>query len=457
MPTLQAAQNRDIVALKNPPTHTGHDVIVRYDVTAPATSQHQQPRIPLNIGLVIDRSGSMSGRKLADAVDACRRIVQRLTDVDHCTIVTFDDEAIMIADGALVTPARRELILHALDAVHSGGSTNLSDGWQMAANQLMRQQQQQSTMISHIMLLTDGMANQGITDIESLERIARDDHSRGISVSTYGLGQGYAENELRRIAEAGHGTHQFIEHARDIERYFSNELSELFTVTYRDVSLRIAVPSGFEAEVIGQLPHTRMDTHVIITLGTMIATEQRALFLRLTALQAAVPSHVTVTATLSGVTNDDTRATVTCNSLIHIAPPHSADQAVINQEVEEQAVHVDIAYVRSEAQRLNRAGNFAAAQAYVLQMQARSDVFARNPIYAILANEMQEHIDDWRAKISESTNYMKKRGASRDLMYMREKLAELQARGINDTEVTMLMSQIRMLEERSNRRDDESR
>ncbi len=455
MPTLQADQNRDIVALKNPPIHTGHDVIVRYSITAPDTRQQQQERIPLNIALVIDRSGSMSGRKLADAVDACRRIVQRLTEVDRCTIVTFDDTATMIADGAPVTQARRSLILHALDMVHSGGSTNLSGGWQLAAAQLMLQQQTKT--INHIMLLTDGMANVGITDIESLEGITRDYHHRGISVSTYGLGQGYAENELRRIAEAGHGTHQFIEHARDIERYFSNELSELFTVTYRDVSLRIAVPSGFEAEVIGQLPHTRMDTHVIITIGSMIATEQRTLFLRLTPIQAAVPSQVTVNATLSGVTNDDTRTTVTASSSIQIAPPYIADQAVINQDIEEQAVHVDIAYVRSEAQLRNRGGHYAAARAYVLQMQARSDVFARNPIYAILANEMQEHIDDWRAKISESTNYMKKRGASRDLMYMREKLAELQARGINDTEVTMLMSQIRMLEERRNRRDDDSR
>ena len=455
MPSVLVDLNRTIIPARHTHIPHGNDVIMRVQITAPENSQQQQPRLPLNIGLVIDRSGSMAGKKLSDAVDACRRIVQRLNEIDFCSIVTFDDSTSTIADAQRVTAARRALMLHGLDAVRSGGSTNLSAGWQSAATHLLSQHTQHPNIISHIMLLTDGMANEGITDIESLESMARDYHNRGISVSTYGLGQGYAERELRRIAEAGLGTHQFIEHSADIERYFSNELSELFTVTYRDVSVRINIPNGFSAEVIGQLPHKQEDGAVEVTIGGMIAREQRTIYVRLTPLNSAESSHITLTATLSGTINNDTTVQTTSSAQLQVATPELAAQAPINGEIEYEAVLVDIAYVRSEAQRLNRERNYAEAHAYVLRMQSRSDVFARYPIYTELANEMRNHIDDWRAKRSESVNSMSRRSSVKDLYYLREQLAELLRRGIDGTEIIMLREKIEMLERKFNRHNDD--
>lgn len=453
MPSVIVDFNRTLITPRQPNATLGTDVIMRVQMTAPESSQQQQPRLPLNIGLVIDRSGSMAGKKLNDAVDACRRIVQRLTDIDFCTIVTFDNSATTIADANRVTTARRSLMLHGLDAVRTGGNTNLSEGWQCAATHLLTQHAQHSGMISHIMLLTDGLANAGITDIERLESMARDYHNRGISVSTYGLGQGYAERELRRIAEAGLGTHQFIEDSADIERYFSNELSELFDVTYRDVSLRITIPAGFSAEVIGQLPHTHVDDDIVVTVGSMIAREQRTLYVRLTPLQITAQSEITLSATLSGTTNDDTPAQATSSAQLQVTTPALAAQAPINGAIEYEAVLVDMAYVRSEAQRLNRERNYIAAQAYVLQMQARSDIFTRFPIYSQLADEMHIHIDDWRAKRSESWSGMSKRTSIKDLHYLREQLAELLHRGVDGTEIIMLREKIEMLERKYNQRN----
>lgn len=455
MPQIQVTLSRDIVAPASADHLCADDVIVRCTITAPHETTQQRPRLPLNVGLVIDRSGSMAGQKLSDAITACRRIVQRLNEDDRCTVVTFDHTATMLADGERISRPRRALIMQALDEIRTGGTTNLSAGWQLAADQVLRRQSQAGT-IGHIMLLTDGMANQGITDITHLEAIARDYQHRGVSVSTYGLGAGYAENELRRIAEAGQGTHQFIEHSIDIERYFSNELSELFTVTYRDVSMRVTIPAGFDAEVIGQLPHTHIGNEIVISIGAMVSLEQRSIYIRLTPQHVTVPSSVALIAELQGQRNDNTSAHARCTTSLQIASTHVAAQAIINREVEYEAVLVDIAHVRSEAQQFNRSGDRNHAHAYVLRMQARSDIFARYDIYAQLAQEMREVIDNLYAKRSESINTLGKRASLKDLILMKERLAELVARGIDNSQVTMLRDQIEILERILNRRNGQN-
>jgi hypothetical protein len=207
--------------------------------------------------------------------------------------------------------------------------------------------------------------------------------------------------------------------------------------------------------VIGQLPHKQEEGAVVVAIGSMIAREQRAIYVRLTPIHIAESSQITLTATLSGTINDDTIAQASSSAQLQVATPELAAQAPINGEIEYEAVLVDIAYVRSEAQRLNRERNYAQAQAYVLHMQARSDVFARYPIYTELAAEMHNHIDDWRAKRSESLNSMSRRSSIKDLYYLREQLAELLRRGIDGTEVTMLRENIAMLERKFNRHNDD--
>ena len=128
MPKMTVNINRSHVDLGRDEQGLANEIIMRLTVLAPELTQTQRPRMPLNIGLVIDRSGSMSGQKLTDAVAACQRIVGRLTSEDRCTIVTFDDEAQLLADGNYVTDAQRNLISTALGVVRSGGSTNLSGG-----------------------------------------------------------------------------------------------------------------------------------------------------------------------------------------------------------------------------------------------------------------------------------------------------------------------------------------
>ena len=155
MPKITVNVNRSHVELGHDEQGRMNEIIMRLTLLAPELTQTQRPRMPLNIGLVIDRSGSMSGQKLADAVAACQRIVSRLISEDRCTIVTFDDEVSLLADGNYVTPAQRTLISTALGVVRSGGSTNLSGGWQLAADTLLTHHARNG-YVSRAVLLTEG-------------------------------------------------------------------------------------------------------------------------------------------------------------------------------------------------------------------------------------------------------------------------------------------------------------
>jgi hypothetical protein len=200
-----------------------------------------------------------------------------------------------------------------------------------------------------------------------------------------------------------------------------------------------------------------VDNDIIVSIGSMVAQEQRNVYVRLTPQPDFAHGTSEVIATLSGVTNTDTPMQAHSRSQIQYGDPRSIDAAGINGELEYEAVLVDIAYVRAEAQRINRTQNFQAAAAYVKHMQARSDVFRRHTIYDQLAQEMHHVIDEWRAKRSESLSFMSKRSSVKDLMYLREQLAELLQRGVTGTEVEMLRAKIEMLERYRGRGSDDQR
>lgn len=446
MPKMTVNVNRNYVELGHDEQGRMNEIIMRLTLLAPELTQTQRPRLPLNIGLVIDRSGSMSGQKLADAVAACQRIVGRLANEDRCTIVTFDDEVSLLADGNNVTDAQRTLISTALGVVRSGGSTNLSGGWQKAADTLLTHHSRNG-YVSRAVLLTDGQANVGITSEAELGALASNYHSRGISTSTYGLGGGYNEDLLTSIAAQGRGNHQFIEQSVDIDKYFSDELQELFAVSMRNVILTIPIPAGFTVEVVGQLPHRRTDSQLIIEVGAMVVLEQRNVYLRLIPQTDASLGTRHITATMSGVDSTDQAITTTCDVDLQIAPADVVAKYPVDTELEQEAMLIDLAWVRSEANRLKRDHRNDEASTFVRQMRQRSQIYDRYDIYEQLAGEMHHHSSNADFKNSSKRNFMSSRASIKDLHRLQAELAELKQRGETGSHVLQLELMIAQLEE----------
>ncbi|MFZ9952757.1 MAG: vWA domain-containing protein [Vulcanococcus sp.] len=220
-------------------------------IRPPEDTKRQRP--PLNLALVIDRSGSMEGDKLRHALKAARVLARELTPRDRLAIVTFDDEA------AVVMPSRRVddplPFLQAIDAIDCGTTTALFDGWLAGALQVAEHLTPEG--LNRVLLLSDGQANEGLTEASAIADRVAGLNERGISTSAFGLGAGFDEDLMGAIAAAGDGTLAQIESPAQLVDLYASELQGLASTCGRRVSLGIRPQHGAElAEVLNDLTST---------------------------------------------------------------------------------------------------------------------------------------------------------------------------------------------------------
>jgi Ca-activated chloride channel family protein len=212
-----------------------------------------RPRPPLNLALVIDRSGSMSGRKLSYARKAARFLAGELTARDRLAIVTFDDEVTVVMPSTPVSDPQP--FLAAISTIHSGGITALFDGWLAGATQVANHLD--PAALNRVLLLSDGQANHGLTDQQQIAAKVAGLTARGISTSAFGLGDGFDEDLMGAMATAGDGTLAFIESPGQLADLYASELQGLATTAGKRVSLGIRAKHGAElVDVLNDLDAT---------------------------------------------------------------------------------------------------------------------------------------------------------------------------------------------------------
>lgn len=199
------------------------------------------PRTAVNAVLIIDRSGSMSGEKIARARDAARSLIAELDGEDRLAIVDFASDAHLLVPSAAVTPALKEIALAQVARLQATTGTNLSSALDLAAPQLERGRA--SSRLDKVFLATDGLANEGVSDRAGLLRIAARDFGRA-TVSTFGIGEDYDEDFLAALAVQGGGRTRFIHSASELEPAMRAELTRAARTVARDVRLEVRGLSG---------------------------------------------------------------------------------------------------------------------------------------------------------------------------------------------------------------------
>jgi Ca-activated chloride channel family protein len=225
-------------------------ITVRSPELPPAVSR-QRP--PLNLALVIDRSGSMAGSKLSHARKAARFLAGELSERDRLAIVTFDDEVKVLVPSQ---PVRDPLLfISAINTIDAGGCTALFDGWLAGATEVAGQLDPKG--LNRVLLLSDGQANEGLTDAGTIAAKVEGLTQRGISTSAFGLGSGFDEDLMGAVAVAGDGTLAQIESPKQLADLYASELQGLASTVGRKVSLGIRTQHGAElVDVLNDLPQT---------------------------------------------------------------------------------------------------------------------------------------------------------------------------------------------------------
>lgn len=254
-------------------------------LVGPADPASLAQRTPLDLALVIDRSGSMAGEPLIMAVQAAQSIISNLTERDRAAVIVFDDHSDVLNPMINMSLQAKEQARAALARVHPGGSTNLYDGWLTGCRAIASEDSDGiGKTLAHCFLLTDGQANQGITDQEEIAATAAQLRSTaGISTSTFGFGTQYEEMLLGAMAAAGGGQFHHVRSGLEIGDTFSGELTNLFRVAARHVRLEIALPTDVTAQIVStyrQIPSADPQEPVVVDIGDLSHSEARAVVVR---------------------------------------------------------------------------------------------------------------------------------------------------------------------------------
>lgn len=237
-------------------------VLVRVQAPDPDPALKKE-RKPYHLSLVIDRSGSMSGEPLFEAVRCAKHIVDRLESTDVASLIVFDDCVKTLAPAKPV--GNRKALYAALAHVRSGGSTNLHGGWQTGAAEILDGVKQAA--LARVILLSDGNANVGeTTDTDEIAALCADAAEKGVTTSTYGLGRDFNEDLMVEMGKRGGGNHYYGDTAADLFEPFAEEFDFISNLYARHVRLALAAPEGVKITLLNDYPVEQRDGFPLVRL-----------------------------------------------------------------------------------------------------------------------------------------------------------------------------------------------
>lgn len=251
-------------------------------------------RAPVNVAIVLDKSGSMSGQKIEKAKEAAMMVLERLNRDDIVSVIAYSNTVEVLVPATKMS--NRRGMRSAIRGLTAGGSTALFAGVSKGAAEVRKFLRR--NRVNRVILLSDGIANVGPSSPGELGSLGSALIEEGISVTTIGLGLDYNEDLLTRLAYKSDGNHAFAQTAHDLARIFKYEFGDVLSVAAQEVVVRIDCARGIrpvrvlgrEADIAGR--------RVTASINQLYSGQEKYILLEVE-IPASAPRSVREVATVS--------------------------------------------------------------------------------------------------------------------------------------------------------------
>ncbi|MBU2488507.1 MAG: VWA domain-containing protein [Proteobacteria bacterium] len=390
-----------LVADKIPP-HGTQAVDLCITLTAePEKGILQDPPPGVDLVVVLDVSGSMSGDKITDAKAAVLALVRGLTDRDRFALVAYSDRAWVQSPMNLATPLGRERMEMDLADLNAGGSTNLSEGLETGMGLLTGNGRVRN--LGKLVLVSDGQANRGVTDTGALCVLAEKALSGEFAVSSVGVGLDFNETLMASLADHGGGTYRFLSDPEGFYAAFAQELNRTRSVAATGLSVHVPLPAGVRVADAGGYPVTVSGNEAVFHPGDILHGQTRTLYVTLEVSDQAANPVAIPGVRLGFRAGDQAHEAVLDQSFtIARADTEAGAWASLDRESWEKKVSVDsFGLLRQEVATSVAGGNYQEARDKI--QEYRRDADEKNAVVQspAVTRHLEEEVSSLEAQVGE--------------------------------------------------------
>jgi Ca-activated chloride channel family protein len=261
--------------------HVGGDGLVHLELVATGATLPDLvvERQPTDVVVVLDRSGSMAGDPMAKALAAIHELIGQLGHEDRFALVSYSNGAGLTIPLEIATPSTRLRWATELGSITSDGGTNMAAGLDRAHRLVSTTRE--SGRVARIILLSDGHANQGDATPMGLARRSGRAVTGEYVLSTVGVGEGFDERLMSRLADAGTGNFYYLPNVEALAGIFAKEFESARETVASALEFRIETPSGVEVLDAAGYPIESHAGYVIVRPGSLFAGQERSLWVTL--------------------------------------------------------------------------------------------------------------------------------------------------------------------------------
>lgn len=328
-------------------------------------------RTNLNLGVILDRSGSMHGSKLQKAKEAVEFVVNNLSNEDVFALTIYDHRVDTIIQSAKI--ANRTSIINQLRSVRSRGRTNLHGGIMEGAKQVESAKHLEYRNVE--LLLSDGLANEGITDRGRIRESVTDIYEGGIGISTFGVGDDFDEDLMVNIADAAGGSFYFIETADDIPKFIEQEFQGLLATAAYNIEVEWQKTEGVQIRRALGVPYKDRSSNSS-KMGDLRSGNESLVILDVTIPPAEAQESEIEAITFNVRWIPRSGPTRPVQSKIPCNITYTSDEKLLateNDQVLENVHILEAAFVQYDVMEMADQGNFSGAQHIMQVFQEKLD------------------------------------------------------------------------------------